>query len=62
MSTRYGTCNFVSYQAAFRYYSDYHYPNTAKALDRMLQEGEIRIGPPTAKPGERVIIINGGTR
>ena len=56
MATTYGTSHFESKEAAVRYYAPYHYSDTAKAVERKLEEGEIHIGPPTAKPGERVYL------
>lgn len=57
-----GTCHFVSRAAAVRYYRDYHYPDTEKAVARKISEGEIKIGPPELKPGQRLTTEDDGTR
>ena len=58
MATRWGTSHFVSYEKATNYYSSlcYGYSNTQTAVDRKLSDGEIHIGPPTAKTGEKVSV------
>ena len=57
-----GTSHFVSRDAAIRYYQPYEYPITAEAVDDKLARGEIHIGKPDLKPGERLTLIDGGTR
>jgi len=57
-----GTSYFFSRAAAIRYYKDYHYDDTAAAVDRKLREGEIHIGKPPLKAGERLIMLDGGKR
>lgn len=62
--TSWGTSHFVSHSAAVRYYRDYE-GSTAearKAVDRKLREGEIHIGKPVLKPGQRLSMIDSGTR
>ena len=54
MGTRWGTSHFVSYEKAVAYYSGYN--NTQRAVDRKLLEGEIHIGRPAAKPGEKIVL------
>lgn len=49
-----GTCHFTSKRAACRYYADYGFD--ASDVARKIREGEIKIGAPAAKPGERVWI------
>ena len=56
MATRWGTSHFVSYEKAVAYYSGYGYSNTQTAVDRKLSDGEIHIGPPTAKAGQKVTL------
>lgn len=56
----YGTHHFVSLQAAHRYYA--MYDEGWEAVARKIESKEIAIGPPAAKPGERVIIIDSGMR
>lgn len=56
----YGTSHFVSLQAAHRYYAMYH--EGREAVARKIENKEIAIGPPSAKPGERVILIDSGMR
>ena len=55
-----GTSHFVSLQAAHRYYAlqNEGWDNVTEKIEK----GEIHIGPPTAKPGERVIILGDGYR
>jgi len=58
----YGTSHFVSRGAAIRYYRDYGYDDTAAAVDRKIREGEIHIGKPALKPGQRLTTVDGGKR
>jgi hypothetical protein len=58
--TRQGTANFVSKAAAVRYYRDYGFD--AADVDRKIAEGEIHIGKPTLKPGDRLVVVYNGTR
>lgn len=51
---RYGTCHFVSIQAAYNYYSVYGYGKLE--VDQKLAEGDIKIGPPETKGGEKVVL------
>lgn len=48
MATRYGTSYFISYSAAARYYGD------RETASQKLAAGEIHIGKPELKPGERL--------
>lgn len=59
---RIGTSHFVSRRHAIRYYKDYHYENTAEAVDRKLSEGEIHIGPPKIQKTEHLELIDNGCR
>ena len=60
--TTYGTSHFLSRTAAMRYYSAYGYDNLGAAVDRKIAEGEISIGKPLVKAGERLKLIDGFTR
>lgn len=60
--TRTGTSYFVSEKAAIRYYRPYGYRNAAETVRRKLAEGEIHIGKPQLKAGERLVIVDNGTR
>lgn len=55
-----GTSYFPSYGAALRYYRPYEQPCTTQELraviDRKLNEGQIHIGRPPLKPGDRLTI------
>jgi hypothetical protein len=55
-----GTCHFVNRPAALRYYTDYRYDNVVRAVDRKLREGEIHLGPPEVKKGERLFVNDEG--
>jgi len=59
---RYGTSHFVSHAAAVRYYRDYEGADASRAVQRKLAAGEIHIGKPRLKPGERLHVIDSGTR
>ena len=52
----YGTSHFASKLDAYVYYKPYGYDDVRTAVDRKLAEGEIHIGKPEAKPGERVLL------
>jgi hypothetical protein len=54
--TIYGTSHFVSMNAAVVYYRDYGFD--LEDVRRKLIDGEIHIGPPTVKSGERLFLIN----
>lgn len=56
----YGTSNFVSLSAATRYYRDYGYD--AADVKEKIRDGEIHIGKPSLKPGERLGLTDGGKR
>jgi hypothetical protein len=62
MAARWGTSHFVSYEDAMRYYSGYGYSNTQRAVDRKLSEGEIHIGRPATKAGEKITLDKGEGR
>lgn len=59
---RVGTAHFVSRKHAVKYYRDYHYEDTEKAVDQKLAEGEIHIGPPALKKGQSLELIDNGCR
>lgn len=54
---RIGTNHFVSRETAVRYYK-----TTRRDILEKIRAGEIKIGRPTEKPGQRVLIIDGGLR
>lgn len=55
-----GTSYFVSKSAALRYYA--YEGATESSIERKLAEGLIHIGKPPLKPGERLLVIDDGTR
>jgi len=58
-----GTSHFVSKAAAIAYYLPYEGNHAVvAAVNRKLAAGEIHIGPPTLKPGDRLTIVDAGTR
>jgi hypothetical protein len=60
MTYRIGTSYFVDEAAAVRYYADVHM--TRADVRRKLVEGEIHLGEPSLKAGERLRLIDRGTR
>lgn len=58
--TTYGTSYFTSRSAAIRYYSYEEDPTAAVA--RKIREGQIRIGKPPIKSGQRLTTVDGGAR
>jgi len=56
---RIGTSHFVSVRAANLYYSHFGYNNSD--VLRKIVDGEIHIGKPNLKPGERLEIIDSAT-
>ena len=60
MATRYGTSYFTSMSAAIRYYRDYG--DDADDVRRKIREGQIHIGKPPLKPGQRLGTTDGGKR
>lgn len=52
-----GTSHFVSFESARRYYLPYGFKNTAEAVRRKIQDGEITIGPPQIKNGQKLLVI-----
>lgn len=55
-----GTSHFPSVQWARAYYGSQG--EGAAAVREKIAEGSIHIGKPTAKPGEHVVLIDGGAR
>ena len=51
-----GTPYFESRLDALEYYKPYGYENLREAVADKLASGEIHIGKPKAKPGERVFL------
>lgn len=62
--TRFGTSHFVSMDKAIEYYNPYaaSYADVVKLVERQLAEGEIHLGLPEVKAGQRVVVIDEGTR
>jgi hypothetical protein len=63
--TRIGTSYFVSDLAAVEYYRAYENGNTIRAaisVGRKLESGQIHIGKPELKPGQKLSLIDNGTR
>ena len=60
MSTRIGTSHFVDRQAAERYYGVYG--DVGIDVTNKILAGEIKLGKPPVKPGQRLEIIDNGTR
>lgn len=60
--TRFGTSYFITKSAAIRYYRPYGYDDPKAAVERKLREGEIHIGRPPLKAGQRAQIISGEGR
>jgi hypothetical protein len=57
-----GTNYFLSFAAAVRYYRDYHGNDACIVVPQKLRDGEIHIGRPILKPGQRLVLIDNGTR
>lgn len=57
-----GTCHFVNRCAAIKYYSDYHYDDVESTVNRKVEDGEIFIGRPLIKPGEKLVLLDDNTR
>ncbi len=56
--TKTGTSHFVSLQTAVRYYKDYGYG--LNDVQQKVKDGEIHLGPPVVKDGQKLSIIDGG--
>jgi hypothetical protein len=56
LGTRMGTCHFPTKADASAYYQPYGFG--PKDIDCKIADGEIRIGPPPAREGERIVIRN----
>ena len=64
---RVGTSHFVNFTKACDYYRDQGCDELTPAeLERlvrgMIGEGEISLGQPDLKPGQRLVLIDNGTR
>jgi hypothetical protein len=59
---RVGTAHFLSYAAAVRYHRAQHGDNACIVVPQKLRAGEIHIGRPIIKNGERLQLIDDGTR
>ena len=57
-----GTSHFLSFAAAVRYYRKYDGNDACITVVERLRSGEIHIGRPTEKPGQRTYLIDNGTR
>ncbi len=55
-----GTSHFKSRAAAIRYYKPYG--NDEASVDQKITEGEIHIGSPAINEGDKLTLIDGGTR
>jgi hypothetical protein len=62
MAITYGTAYFPTLAHAARYYHPYGYANVRETVLRKVHEGEIHIGAPQLKPGQRLILIDDGNR
>lgn len=60
MGTQWGTAYFVSLPAACRYYLPYGF--SPRDVDEKIKAGEIHIGQPEVKPGQKLVIVDEGTR
>lgn len=60
MTTTFGTCNFVDRSAALRYYGAYGY--SGREVDELIASKGIELGKPAVKDGERLSLIDRGTR
>lgn len=62
--TRWGTSHFVNMDLAIKYYWPYAhtYADVVRLVERKLAEGEIHLGLPEVKAGQRVVVIDEGTR
>ena len=59
---RYGTSYFVSFSAACRYYRPYYSGDVKNHVEFKLTQGEIHIGKPPLKKGNRLTVIDERTR
>lgn len=59
---RIGTAYFRSLTTAAQYYRDTTGNDGYRTASKKLAEGEIYIGRPPCDPGERVVLIDNGTR
>lgn len=56
-----GTSHFKDRDTAIRYYSDYEV-DPVSAVNLKLAEGEISLGEPALKAGQKLILLDDGTR
>lgn len=56
-----GTHHFIDYKAAITYYRTFE-ENPREVVRCKLNNGEIKLGPPPVKSGERLITIDDGNR
>ncbi len=57
-----GTSYFVSRSAAERYYKSQGYDDAKETVRDKIRSGDIHIGRPPVKAGQRVITVDGGKR
>lgn len=57
---RVGTCHFASWRTAMQYYRGYTDGPVYDFVNRKLRDGEIKIGPPKVKKGERLSLNSEG--
>jgi hypothetical protein len=62
MAITYGTAYFPTLAHAASYYRPYGYNDLRGTVLRKVNAGEIHIGKPKLKPGQRLILIDNGTR
>tara|TARA_R110000751_G_scaffold63539_1_gene131035 strand:- start:695 stop:922 length:228 start_codon:yes stop_codon:yes gene_type:complete len=62
MEIKMGTSHFESEQAAVNYYKWYDKDTVGSDVMEKIRKGEITIGPPELKDGERLEIIKGEGR
>ncbi len=63
MKIRTGTCHFLSFNSACKYYEEYHeFEDVKECVQYKINNNEIVIGLPILKPGQSLEIIDGGTR
>jgi hypothetical protein len=60
--TTYGTAHFVTFDRAVAYYRAYVPLGTRAYVRKKVNEGEIHIGAPRLKPGQRLMFIDNATR
>jgi hypothetical protein len=57
-----GTCHFPSKNLALHYYKKQGGIVLMQDIDQKIADGEIHIGKPTLKPGEKLTLLDDSTR